>query len=219
MTSRDVLVLLERAGDRRTREGYPRYGITATRPLGVPMNKIQAIAKKVGVDHALALALWKTDVYEARLLCAFVADPAKLTTRQMDAWTRDFDNWGVADTLCFKLFDRSPHAWSRVGPWARKKDEFVRRAAFALLASLALHDKAAKDAAFVDTLPLCEKAATDERNFVKKGVSWALRSIGRRNAALKARTVALATRLAASEDDAARWIGRDTLKDLARKRS
>ena len=210
--------LLERAGDRRTIESYARYGIVARKPLGVPMNRIQALAKKLGTDHALATALFKTGVYEAQLLCAFVADPSQLTRAQMDAWTRGFDNWGVCDTLCFKLYDRSPHAWSRIAPWAAKQDEFVRRSAFALLASLALHDKAARDAAFVKALPLCEKAATDDRNFVKKGVSWALRSIGRRNASLRARTVTLATRLAASDDPTARWIGKDTLKDLARKR-
>jgi predicted enzyme related to lactoylglutathione lyase len=107
----------------------------------------------------------------------------------MERWTKDFDNWGVCDTLCFKLYDRSPHAWKKLAPWARRKDEFVRRAAFALLASLALHDKAAKDEAFVLTLPLIEKAAADDRNFVRKGVSWALRSVGRRNAALRARSV------------------------------
>ena len=210
--------LLERAGDRRTREGYARYGIVARKPLGVPMNRIQAIAKELGTDHALALALWKTGVYEAQLLVAFVADPAKLTPAQMEAWTKQFDNWGVCDTLCFKLYDRSPHAWSRIAPWARSRKEFVRRTAFALLASLALHDKDAKDTAFVKALPLCEKAATDDRNFVKKGVSWALRSIGRRNAALRARTLALAEKLAGSEDPSARWIGKDTLKDLGRAR-
>jgi 3-methyladenine DNA glycosylase AlkD len=215
---KEAMDLLERAGDRRTVDGYARYGIVARRPLGVPMNRIQALAKKLGTDHALAAALFKTGVYEAQLLSAFVADPLKLTRAQMDAWTRDFDNWGVCDTLCFKLYDRSPHAWSRVAAWAAKKDEFVKRSAFALLASLALHDKAAKDAAFVKALPLCEKAATDDRNFVKKGVSWALRSIGRRNAALRARTFALSTRLAASDDASARWIGKDTLKDLARKK-
>jgi 3-methyladenine DNA glycosylase AlkD len=213
---RAALDLLERAGDRRTREGYARYGIVAPKSLGVPMAKIQAIAKKLGTDHALALALWETGWYEARLLCAFVGDPARLTAAQMERWTKDFDNWGVCDTLCFKLYDRSPLAWKKLSPWAKKKDEFVRRAAFALLASLALHDKAAKDAAFVQTLPLIEKAANDERNFVKKGVSWALRSIGRRNAALRVKSVALAKRLAASDDPAPRWIGKDALRELTR---
>jgi len=213
---REALDLLERAGDRRTREGYARYGIVAPKSLGVPMAKIQSIAKKLGTDHALALALWETQWYEARLLCAFVADAQSLTPAQMERWTKDFDNWGVCDTLCFKLYDRSPLAWKKLAPWAKKKDEFVRRAAFALLASLALHDKAAKDADFVKTLPLIEKAAQDERNFVKKGVSWALRSVGRRNAALRARSVALAKRLAACDDPAPRWIGKDALRELTR---
>ena len=213
---REALDLLERAGDRRTREGYARYGIVAPKSLGVPMAKIQAIAKKLGTDHALALALWETGWYEARLLCAFLADADVLTAAQMERWTKDFDNWGVCDTLCFKLYDRSPLAWKKLAPWAKKKDEFVRRAAFALLASLALHDKAAKDADFVKTLPLIEKAAQDERNFVKKGVSWALRSVGRRNAALRARSVALAKRLAACDDPAPRWIGKDALRELTR---
>jgi len=213
---REALDLLERAGDRRTREGYARYGIVAPKALGVPMAKIQTIAKRLGKDHALALALWETQWYEARLLCAFVGDADLLTAAQMERWTRDFDNWGVCDTLCFKLYDRSPHAWKKLAPWARRKDEFVRRAAFALLASLALHDKAAKDTAFVEALPLIEKAAADERNFVKKGVSWALRSVGRRNAALRARSVTLAQRLAACEDSAPRWIGRDALRELTR---
>lgn len=213
---KEAMDLLERAGDRRTLEGYARYGIVARKPLGVPMNRIQALAKKLGTDHALAAALFKTGVYEAQLLCAFVADPLKLTRAQMDAWTRAFDNWGVCDTLCFKLYDRSPHAWSRVAPWAAKKDEFVRRSGFALLASLALHDKAAKDAAFVKALPLCEKAATDDRNFVKKGVSWALRSIGRRSPALRAGSVELARRLAASEQSAERWVGKDALREMTK---
>ncbi len=211
------MTLLERAGNRRTIEGYARYGIVARKPLGVPMNRVQAIARTLGVDHALAAALWKTGVYEARLLVAFVADPSKLTRAQMNAWTKQFDNWGVCDTLCFKLYDRSPHAWSCVAPWARSKDEFVRRSAFALLASLALHDKKAKDAVFVQALPLCEKAATDDRNFVKKGVSWALRSIGRRNAALRARTLAVAQRLAGSDDPSSRWISREVVRDLSRR--
>ena len=213
---REALDLLERAGDERTREGYARYGIVAPKSFGVPMAKIQAIAKRLGTDHALAAAIWETGWYEARLLTAFVADAELLTAAQMERWTKDFDNWGVCDTLCFKLYDRSPHAWKKLAPWAKKKDEFVRRAAFALLASLALHDKAAKDAAFVRTLPLIEQAAKDERNFVKKGVSWALRSVGRRNAALRARSVALAKRLAACDDAAPRWIGKDALRELTR---
>jgi 3-methyladenine DNA glycosylase AlkD len=132
----------------------------------------------------------------------------------MDRWCRDFDNWGICDTLCFHLFDRTPHAWNKVVRWSDQPGEFVKRAAFALLASLAGHDKSAADEAFLATLPLIERAATDERNFVKKGVSWALRRIGRRNAALNAASVTLARRLAASPQTAARWVGKDALRDI-----
>lgn len=180
------------------------------------MAMIQQLAKQVGQSHDVALELWKSGIYEARLLAAFVDEPARVTAAQMDRWCRDFDNWGVADTLCFKLFDRVPGVWGRIEPWAARRGEFQKRAAFALLASLALHDKAANDAAFVRHLPLIEKAASDDRNFVKKGVSWALRSIGRRNPPLRKAAIELATRLSASDDPTSRWIGKDTLKDLSR---
>ena len=120
-----------------------RYGIVTPKAFGVPMGTIQLLAKRLGTDHELAAALWATGWYEARLLCAYVDDPARVTPAQMDRWVRDFDNWGICDTVCFKLFDRTPHAWAKVAPWSRRRDEFGKRAAFALLASLGLHDKRA----------------------------------------------------------------------------
>jgi 3-methyladenine DNA glycosylase AlkD len=158
--------------------------------------------------------LWASGWYEARLLASLVADPARVTPAQMDRWCRDFDNWGVCDTVCFHLFDKTPHAWTKVSKWHNHRDEFVKRGAFALLASLALHDKGAKDEAFVKSLALVERAASDERNFVKKGVSWALRLIGRRNRALNTKAIAVSRTLAESPDAAARWIGRGALKEL-----
>ena len=148
------------------------------------------------------------------MLTSFVDEPARVTPAQMDRWCRDFDNWGICDTVCFHLFDRTPHAWAKVAQWSDQPGEFVKRAAFALLASLAGHDKSASDEEFLATLPLIERAATDERNFVKKGVSWALRRIGRRNAALNAASVTLARRLADSPQAAARWVGKDALRDI-----
>jgi 3-methyladenine DNA glycosylase AlkD len=132
----------------------------------------------------------------------------------MDRWCRDFDNWGICDTLCFHLFDRTPHAWAKVEEWSDEPAEFVRRAAFALLASLAGHDQNAGDERFLERLRLIERAAADDRNFVKKGVNWALRRIGCRNLALNAAAVAAAERLARSSDPAARWVGRGALKEL-----
>lgn len=211
------MAALRDQADRATLEGYARYGIEATGALGVPMAAIKRIGKELGRDHDLADELWRTGCYEARLLVAFVACPERLTLSQMDSWARDFDNWALCDTLCFQLFDRTPHAWRKVDVWARRRQEFVKRAAFALLASLALHDKQADDRQFLDRLALIDKAASDERNFVKKGVSWALRSIGRRPTLLSAATD-LATRLADSDDATERWIGKDALRDLGKRR-
>jgi len=211
-----VLDTLKRQGSRRYRDGLARYGIEAPQAFGVSMAKIQLLAKRLGRNHALAAALWDTGWYEARLLVAFVAEPERLTSSQMDRWCRDFDNWAVCDTLCFHLFDRTPHAFGKVAQWSKRRDEFVRRAAFALLASLAGHDKSARDDAFLKCLPLIEPGAEDERNFVKKSVSWALRGIGHRNLRLHAAALAVAQRLAASPSATPRWVGKDALRDLTR---
>lgn len=212
---RDALAWLERRGTKRNREGMARYGIVAPHVFGVSMAGMQQLAKQLGRDHDLAAALWATGWYEARILCAFVGDPSRITSRQMDRWASDFDNWAVCDTLCFKLFDRTPHAWRKVDQWSGRREEFVKRAGFALLASLSAHDKAADDARFLEKLPLIERAASDPRNFVKKGVNWALRAIGKRTPALHAAALELARQLAGSADAAPRWVGRDALRDLA----
>jgi 3-methyladenine DNA glycosylase AlkD len=193
-----------------------RYGLVAAKVFGVSVGNVQALAKQIGRDHDLALALWDTEWYEARLLTAFVDDPARVTSSQMDRWARDFENWGDCDTVCMHLFDKTPYAWKKVELWSKRKDEFVKRAAFALLASLALHDRDAKDAIFLKGLKTIRAGANDERNFVKKGVSWALRSIGHRNSALHAAAIAEAEHLAESRDSTERWVGKDALRDLMR---
>jgi 3-methyladenine DNA glycosylase AlkD len=212
----EALRSLERQGRQRVRDDMrTRYGIVTPKAFGVPMSAIQQLAKRLGRDHDLAAALWATGWYEARLLAAYVDDPAQVTAAQMDRWVRDFDNWGVCDTLCFCLFDRTSHAWRKVDQWGRRRDEFVKRAAFALLASLALHDKRADDVPFLRALPLIERGASDERNFVKKGVSWALRAVGRRSRTLHQASLELARRLAESPDSAPRWVGKDAHRELA----
>jgi len=208
-----ALAWLEQKSTPRDRANRVRFGINATKAFGVSIANIQVLAKRLGRNHELAAALWDTGWYEARLLTSFVDDPARVTPAQMDRWCRDFDNWGIVDTVCFHLFDRTPHAWAKVAQWSRKRAEFEKRAAFAVLTSLAGHDKTAGDKQFIQSLPLIERAATDERNFVKKGVSWALRRIGRRNAALNAASVALSQRLADSPEAAARWVGKDALRE------
>jgi 3-methyladenine DNA glycosylase AlkD len=215
-TTRAALASLKQASTKQDYGNLKRFGITTDKAFGVSMANIQKIAKPLGKNHELAAALWKTGWYEARMLASFVDEPAKVTPAQMDRWCRDFDNWGICDTVCFKLFDQTPHAFKKVTQWSNKKDEFVKRGAFALLASLALHDKRSGDAAFLKTLPLIERAATDDRNFVKKGVSWALRGIGHRSPKLHAAAIALAASLAESPDRTARWSGKDALRDLKR---
>ena len=212
----EALAWLERRGSKRVRDDMlSRYGITAPKAYGVPVGTIQQLGKRLGRDHELAAALWATEWYEARMLCAWVDQPERVSPAQMDRWARDFDNWGICDTICFHLFDRTPHAWKKLAPWSRRREEFVKRAAFALLAGLALHDKKAEDRKFLGTLPLIERAAEDDRNFVKKGVSWALRVMGRRNRSLNTACLETARRLADSDQPAARWIGRQAAKELA----
>jgi 3-methyladenine DNA glycosylase AlkD len=211
----DLVAELERHADPGVAEGMKRYGIvTADRVLGIPVGTIRAIAKPHRKRHALALELWETGIYEARFLAVMVDDPAQVTPAQMDHWRSGFDNWATCDTACFDLFDKTPHAFDTVDRWAGLNDEFGRRAAFALLASVALHAKKLPDQPFLDRLPLIEAAASDSRNFVKKGVSWALRAVGRRSPALNRASIALAERLAASKVASERWVGKDALKAL-----
>lgn len=215
--SRDVaavLALLERRGTAATRKGMARYGIVATRAYGVPMGTLLTLARQLGVDHALARSLWKSGWYEARLLAALVGDPARVTVREMDAWAASFENWGDCDTVCFKLWDRTPLAWGRAKAWAGSRRELVRRGGFVLLACLALHDKAAPDRRFLAFLSLIERGATDERPMVQKGVSWALRSIGRRNAALHEAALTVARRLGQAAEPSSRWVGKDAVREL-----
>ena len=205
-----AITWLKRHGSKRTRDGMARYGLPSDRAFGVSVGTIQQLSKRIGRNHDLAIALWDTGWYETRMLATFVDEPERVTAAQMDNWCARFDNWGICDTACFHLFDRTPHAWRKVTQWARRRDEFQKRAAFALLASLALHDKNGDDALFARDFALVERAATDERNFVMKGVNWALRAVGRRNAA----AVVVATRLAASSETAPRWVGKTALREL-----
>ena len=211
-----ALAWLEANSTQHDRDNLGRFGIVAEKFFGVSMANLKVLAKRLGRRHDLAAALWDTGWYEARMLATLVDEPEHVTAAQMDRWCRDFDNWGICDTACFHLFDRTPHAWRKVAAWSGRRDEFAKRAAFALLACLALHDKQASDEVFLECLPLIEREASDERNFVKKAVSWALRSIGERSLTLNTAAAALANGLAASADATPRWIGKDVLRELAR---
>lgn len=212
-----VLAWLKSHATKATRDGMARYAIPSDNAYGAAMKDIKALGKILGRNQKLAVDLWNTGVYEARMLVSFVGDPEKLTAAQMDRWCKEFDTWAYCDTLCCNLFDRSPHAWTMVEKWAGRKPEFEKRTAFALLWSLALHDKTAPDERFLRGLELIEREAEDDRNFVKKAVNMALRAIGRRNRALRAAATDVARRLAASKDKTASWNGRDALRELTKK--
>ena len=214
MQVESALKWLKSRSTKATRDGMARYAIPAEHAYGVAMKDIKSFGKTLGRNQALASALWDTGVYEARMLASFVGDPAQLTSAQMDRWCKSFDNWAFCDAMCFNLFDRTPHAWSKVRQWSGRRGEFEKRTAFALLWSLTVHDKDAGDAPFLGGRDLIERAAGDERNFVKKAVNMALRAVGKRNRALNAAAVEVARRLTDSPDPTAQWIGRDALREL-----
>jgi 3-methyladenine DNA glycosylase AlkD len=192
----------------------PRYGIHADAAFGVSMADMKVLAKRLGRHHDLAAELWATGWYEARIVATLVDEPDAVTADQMDRWCEDFDNWAICDTACFNLFDRTTHAWRKVDEWAGRSDEFVKRAAFALLWSLALHDKRDADEPFIHGLSLIEREASDDRNFVRKSVAMAMRAIGKRNPALARAAFDTAQRLSASELAPSRWVGNNALKTL-----
>ena len=192
-----------------------RFGINADRALGVSMTAMRPIEKRLRRNHALAGDLWATGIHEARILAALIDDPKAVTPAQMDAWVAEFDSWDLCDQACMKLFARTPYVADKVRQWAEEDREFVRRAAFALVAGYAVAAKKATDEELLAFLPIIERHAGDSRNFVRKAVNWALRQIGKRSPGLHAPALALAEKPAASEDKTARWIGRDAVKELA----
>ena len=178
------------------------------------MADMKRVARQFDRSRELAEALWGTEVYEARIVASMVDEPARVTPAQMDRWCADFDNWAICDTVCFNLFDRAPGAWTRLEPWSVRPEEYIKRAAFALLWSLALHDKAADDALFIGALDLVEREASDDRSMVTKGIGMALKAVGKRNPELRAAALVSAGRLADVESPAARSIGRRALREL-----
>jgi 3-methyladenine DNA glycosylase AlkD len=211
-----VVATLKGMSSKAVRDGMARYGIPSDNAFGVSVGALQKYAKQLGRNHELAAALWDSGWYEARMLAAYVDDPARVTPAQMDRWCRDFDSWGICDTVCFALFDRTEYAWDKVAAWAGNRSEFVKRAAFALLWGLTVHDKAAGDEKFTEGLLLIERGAEDDRHFVKKAVNMALRAVGKRNPKLRAAAVAVARRLADSATASAKWVGKDALRQLSK---
>jgi|WetSurMetagenome_2_1015567.scaffolds.fasta_scaffold62654_3 3-methyladenine DNA glycosylase AlkD len=194
--------------------GMARYGINPQGTLGISIPTLRALAKRLGKNHALAQELWDSGIHEARLLAGFIDDPAMVTKTQMERWAKDFDSWDVVDQVCSNLFDQTPFAYEKTLAWSGRKEEFIKRAGFTLMACLAVHDKAAPDVAFRQFLPVIIREAGDERNYVKKAVNWALRQIGKRNVKLNQAAVAAGEKIQKQESKSARWIAADALREL-----
>jgi 3-methyladenine DNA glycosylase AlkD len=212
--AREVLETLDAMGDRSRLAGMARYGIDTRSALGISIPDLRRLARRQGRDHALADELWTSGIHEARLLATMLDDPAAVTEAQMERWVADLDSWDVCDQLMANLFDRTPFAFAKAADWSTRPQEFVKRAGFALMATLAVHRKDVDDAPFEALLPLIRQQATDDRNYVRKAVSWALRQIGKRTPNLNARAIVTAHAILEIDAPSARWIARDALREL-----
>jgi 3-methyladenine DNA glycosylase AlkD len=205
---------LRRLGTKHNVDGMARFGIRAAKVFGVSKPKLDELAKKIGKNHALGLALWATGIQDAKILAGLICEPGKVTSAQMERWVRDFDNWDSCDGTCCHLFVFAKDAWPKAFAWTKRKDEFQKRGGFALAAYLAYRDKSAGDAKFLNILKVIERESDDERNFVRKAVNWALRNIGKRNLRLNRAAISAARRLRKKESRTARWIAADALREL-----
>ena len=210
----DVLDRLQSKAKPEQLEGMAKYGMTVEKRLGVSVPDMRKLAKELGRDHKLALDLWRTGIAEARILAGMVGDPAKLTDEQMEEWVKDINSWDVCDQVCMNLFEKNQLAWQKIIDWSEREEEFVKRTAFSLMACLAWHDKKASDEKLIELLPVITRAATDERNFVKKAVNWALRNIGKRNLTLNQTAMNTAREIQRLDSKAARWIAADAIREL-----
>jgi len=198
-------------------EGMARFSISPDKAFGISKPELRTLAKEIGKDHKLALELWKTGYLEARIIASLIDEPEKVTESQMNSWVKDFDSWDVCDQCCINLFDKTPFALKKIKEWSRAKEEYVKRAAFSLLAVIAVHDKKAANSVFIKFFPIIKRESTDKRNFVKKAVNWALRQIGKRNINLNKEAIKLAKEIQKIEDKTAKWIASDALKELESK--
>ncbi len=215
MHCKDILQQLESLSNPEARAGMARFGINPNNTYGVSIPALRKIARETGKDHALALALWQSGIHEARILAGMIYEPEKVTEEQMESWAADFDSWDVCDQVCSNLFDKTGFAYQKAHEWSSRKEEFVKRAGFVLMAALAVHDKRAGDEKFLEFLPVIKREAVDDRNFVKKAVNWALRQIGKRNLNLNRAAIETAKEIQGIDSKAARWIASDALRELS----
>jgi len=210
----DILEKLKSKAQPDQLKGMARYGIKGEKRLGVAIPELRKIAKKTGKNHKLALKLWKTGIPDAMILASMIDNPEDVTQQQMEDWVKNINSWDVCDQLCMNLFEKVPFAVKKINEWSKRKEEFVKRAAFALIACLAWHDKEAPDNLFVKLFSIIKREATDGRNFVKKAVNWALRNIGKRNLNLNKAAIRLAKEIKQIDSKAARWIAADGIREL-----
>jgi 3-methyladenine DNA glycosylase AlkD len=211
---KDVLDKLQSKAQPEQLKGMAKYGMAVEQRLGVSVPDMRKLAKEIGRDHKLALDLWRTGVAEARIVAGMVGDPAKLTEEQMEDWVKGINSWDVCDQVCMNLFEKNQLAWKKIVDWSEREEEFVKRTAFSLIACLAWHDKKASDEKFIELLPVIIREATDERNFVKKAVNWALRNIGKRNLKLNEAAINTAKEIQRLDSKAAHWIAADAIREL-----
>jgi 3-methyladenine DNA glycosylase AlkD len=210
----EVIERLRAHSDSAAVKGMARFGINPINTLGVSIPLIRDIAKQVGRNHDLAQRLWASGIHEARILATMVDHPQEVTSRQMESWVKEFDSWDVCDQCCSNLFDKTPSAHEKAREWSLRKEEFVKRAGFTLMATLAVHDKKASNSQFEGFLPIIERESTDERNFVRKAVNWALRQIGKRNLRLNRLAINTAKQIEKKSSRSARWIASDAIREL-----
>jgi 3-methyladenine DNA glycosylase AlkD len=210
----EILDRLKAMGSEKNRRKMEHFGVNVEKAFGVSVPNLRKLAKEIGKNHELSLQLWETGYHEARLLAALIAEPEEVKPRQMERWVKDFDSWDVCDGVCGNLFDRTPYGYKKAITWGKRSETFEKRAGFALMAYLALHNKKMPDRRFESFFPTIKGAANDERNFVKKAVSWALRQIGKRSPSLNRKAIAVARSLQKLKSPAAQWIARDALKEL-----
>jgi len=213
MDAQKIISELKKHSNPKDREGMARFGINPKYALGVHIPVLRNLAKKIGKNHKIAEDLWKTKIHEARILACMIDDPKIVAEKQLEEWVKEFNSWDLCDQCCMNLFDKLPIAWKKAVEWPKRKEEFVRRAGFSLMACLAWHDKKAKDKDFLKLFPVIKKYSTDDRNFVRKAVNWALRQIGKRNKNLNKKAIALAKEIQEIDSKTAKWIAGDAIRE------
>ena len=214
MEYEEILTKLKSLSNPKAVAGMARFGINPKDTYGVSIPVLRKMAKQIGRNHLLAKKLWTLGIHEARILAGMIDPPEEVSEDQMEKWVKDFDSWDVCDQVCSNLFDKTKFAHKKAIEWSKRREEFVKRAGFVLMATLAVHDKEASDKEFLKFLPIIKREATDERNFVKKAVNWALRQIGKRNLSLNKMAIQTAKELQRTDSKSARWIASDAIREL-----